>query len=203
MIAFYLIQSSKSSEDSLAAQRLWEKQLESYKIQNEELSGSLESLKGKLEAKEKVIIDTNKLKQELRLKEEALRNETLSKEKFWNELKGVESQLINFRNKLEGKEKELRTQEELREGLLKEKEELKSNILDYEKTVAEFKSGVGRAPELEGQLNSCREVYEGLKEQYADLERQVDALNQALALEKTLHQRLKEECQGGEKSASL
>ena len=36
-------------------------------------------------------------------------------------------------------------------------------------------------------------MHNGLKEQYADLERQVDALNQSLALEKTLSERLKEE----------
>lgn len=80
---------------------------------------------------------------------------------------------------------------------------LRKEAIAKEKLREELKNAESRLEKNHAEQKSLQEVHNGLKEQYADLERQVDALNQLLALEKTLTERLKEEHSKCAKSAPL
>ena len=183
VIFTYIVQSKRqaglSQEDKIRTRQYWERQLKDYQNRNTELSKTADSLKIQLDNQAKELSSIGNIKDGLNRKEEALRNETLAKETISGELKNAEIQLLNIKNKLESAERESAAMDKLKEDLRKKEDDLENEISGKEK--------------LAGELKTSQEVYNGLKEQYADLECQVDALNQSLALEITLHRRLKEE----------
>lgn len=193
-IIVYIIQSvrqAKFAEDEKSGlTKYWQDQLKNYLNANAEFSKSAESLKtqlgnqaGRLES----------LELELKNKDDILRKEVLAKEKLWEELKNAEGRLAALKDKLEADEGELTQANKLKEELSKRENELKKEILAGEKLGLELKNAESQLEKNHAEGKSLQEVHNGLKEQYADLERQVDALNQSLALEKTLHERLREE----------
>lgn len=95
----------------------------------------------------------------------------------------LKAQLDNQASQLESLELELKNKDDI----------LRKEVLAKEKLWEELKNAESRLEKNHAERKSLQEVHNGLKEQYADLERQVDALNQAIALEKTLHERLQEE----------
>ena len=184
VILTYIIQSKRQArlleDDKSRARQYWERQLKDYQNKNTELSKTVDSLKIQLDNQTREISSLQvQIKDGLSRKEEALRNATLAKERISDELKNAESRLLNLKNKLEFQEEGLAAIDKLKEGLKKKEDELKNEIAVKEK--------------LADASKASQEVYNGLKEQYAELERQVDAVSQSLALEMTLHQRLKEE----------
>ena len=97
------------------------------------------------------------------------------------------------RNKLEAGDRELTQSNKLKEDLSKRDDELRKENAAKENLQAELENTESRLVKIQAEQKSLQDVHNGLKEQYADLERQIDALNQSLALEKTLTERLKEE----------
>ena len=193
-IIIYIVQSSrqaKCAEDEKSRlTKYWQDQLENYLNVNAEFSKSAESLKTQLGNQASQL---QSLKLEFNNKDDILRKEILAKEKLWEEFKNAESRLSALKNKLEAGERELTQANKLKEDLNKREDELKKEILAKEKLCLELKNAESRLEKNHAEQKSLQEVHNGLKEQYADLERQVDALNQSLALEKTLSERLKEE----------
>ena len=119
-----------------------------------------------------------------------------------------------LKSQIENKEKETASLDRLKEELSKKDESLRNETLakekiwvkakDAENQLIVFKKNLESKEEdlgacnrlisrLQDELKAAQEVYNGLKEQYADLELQLDAINQSFALEKSLHSRLKEE----------
>ncbi|OGX23392.1 MAG: hypothetical protein A3J51_03200 [Omnitrophica WOR_2 bacterium RIFCSPHIGHO2_02_FULL_45_21] len=193
-IIIYIVQSSrqaKCAEDEKSRlTKYWQDQLKNYLNVNAEFSKSAESLKTQLGNQASQL---QSLKLEFNNKDDILRKEILAKEKLWEEFKNAESRLSALKNKLEAGERELTQANKLKEDLNKREDELKKEILAKEKLCLELKNAESRLEKNHAEQKSLQEVHNGLKEQYADLERQVDALNQSLALEKTLSERLKEE----------
>jgi chromosome segregation ATPase len=190
VILAYLFQSKRRVKKQVAkdtgARQYWEAQLKECMNKNSELAKKIVLLESRIENKDKEIASFNILKEELKKKEESLRNETVAREKVWTSLKEAENQLSALRKDLEVKQESINGLEQLRQGLNKKDQELN----EREDEIGNLRAELTGAKE---QLNSSEEVYSGLKEQYADLELQVDAINQSFALEKTLHNRLKEE----------
>lgn len=194
-------QSKQEEEEKNKFTQYWQRQLKEYENKNSELLKSLDGLKTQLENQAKQIESLNKTKKEelsnqeevLRKKEEILRGEISSKEKLLAELTLAQDQLSNFKSQLDAKEKELSLVSKLRDDLSVSEEAFRQEAAAREKLQDEFQNAESTTQKLHAQLKSTQEMYNGLKEQYDDLERHVDALNQSLALEKTLHQRLKEE----------
>lgn len=119
------------------------------------------------------------LQEELKKKDEVLKNELAVKEKQAQELKEAQKKILELTSQKEELNKQLQNKPAVQP--------------QAEKSGEEAKGKDDLLPNLQAELKSSQEVYQGLKEQYAELERVVDSLNQSLALEKTLHQRLKEE----------
>jgi len=193
-IIIYIVQSSrqaKCAEDEKSRlTKYWQDQLKNYLNVNAEFSKSLESLKTQLDNGTREI---ESLKSELNNKDDCMRKEVLAKEKLWEELKNAESRLTALRNKLEAGDRELTQSNKLKEDLSKRDDELRKENAAKENLQAELENTESRLVKIQAEQKSLQEVHNGLKEQYADLERQIDALNQSLALEKTLTERLKEE----------
>lgn len=187
--------------------KAWNNELDSHKTKNAELSGLIDSLKNQLGVQAKEILEIDKLREDLRKKDEALKNEILAKEKASVQLKSMESQLSGLQgelkalnSKLEAQAQESSSLDKLKEELKQRDELLRNETLAKDKFWAQLKNSESQLINLQNELNSSKEVYEGLKEQYADLESQVDVLKQQLALEKTLHERLMEEHQACKKA---
>ena len=123
--------------------------------------------------------EADKLKEELKKKDASLQQEAVEKGELSKKLKEAQNQFSNACEQVNALRVQLENKPALEPQLEKSEEELK----DKGNLVSDLKT----------ELKSSQEVYHGLREQYAELERVVDALNQSLALEKTLHQRLKEE----------
>lgn len=102
---------------------------------------------------------------------------------FSKSAESLKAQLGDQASRLESLELELKNKDDI----------LRKEVLAKEKLWEELKNAESRLEKNHAERKSLQEVHNGLKEQYADLERQVDALNQAIALEKTLTERLKEE----------
>ena len=184
VVLIYIIQSRRQArateEEKSGLTKHWQGQLTDCQNTNAQLSKSAESLKAQLDDQ---AAQAQSLKSQLSSKDDLLRKEILAKEEMWS----------GFKNKLQASEKELIQVPKLKEDLSNREDQLKKGSLAKESLEVELKNTEGQLAKIQAEQESLREVHNGLKEQYADLERQVDALNQALALEKTLHERLKEE----------
>ena len=193
-IIIYILQSARQAkfteDEKSGLTKYWQEQLKNYRNVNAEFSKSLESLKTQLDNGTREI---ESLKSELNNKDDCMRKEVLAKEKLWEELKNAESRLTALRNKLEAGDRELTQSNKLKEDLSKRDDELRKENAAKENLQAELENTESRLVKIQAEQKSLQEVHNGLKEQYADLERQIDALNQSLALEKTLTERLKEE----------
>ena len=171
----------------------WQKQVLDYSNKNGELSKKIELLTAKADEQAKQIESLNKLEESIKIKE-ALRNEISAKEKLQLELKDSEGQLLAINNILGSKEKEFtRELDELKEALGLKEEELKTRTLENDTIARKLKSIQEQLFLSQNELKLTREASADLKDMNLDFERQVDALHQALALEKTLHQ-----CPGNE-----
>lgn len=190
VILAYLFQSKRRSRAQAArdvgARQYWEAQLKECMNKNNELSKKILLLESQIDNKDKEIASHNMLKEEFKRKDEYLRNETTAREKVSAELKETKNEISALKKDLEVKQESLNALGRLKEELNKNEQGLK----EKEDEVTGLRSELLGAKE---RLKSAEEVYNGLKEQYADLELQVDAINQSFALEKTLHNRLKEE----------
>ncbi|TAN60154.1 hypothetical protein EPN16_05785 [bacterium] len=190
VILAYLFQSKRRAKKQAAkdagARQYWEAQLKECMNKNNELAKKIILLESQIENKDKEIVSFNMLKEELKRKDESLRNETAAKEKIWANLKEAENQLSALKKDLEVKQESINGLEQIRRDLNKKGQELQ----EKEDAMGNLRAELTGARD---KLKSAEEVYSGLKEQYADLELQVDAINQSFALEKTLHNRLKEE----------
>ena len=99
-----------------------------------------------------------------------------------------------IKNILDSKEKEFaRELDELKEVLRLKQEDLKTRTIEDDMTARKLKSAQEQLFLSQNELKLTREACVDLKDMNLDFERQVDALHQALALEKTLHQ-----CPGNE-----
>ena len=165
----------------------WEKQLAEYQKRNSELSLALATLRVQIDAQLKEI-ETITLGSQERLgkKEEALQNEIISRERLKAELENTQSQMVEIKNKLELKERELSQVNKLKDELKQKEEELKNKILDKEKISAQLKDAQEQLLKSQNNLKPLEDNNAVLKEQLLAFERKVDALTQALALEKTL-----------------
>lgn len=115
--------------------------------------------------------------------QDQLKNYLNANAEFSKSAESLKAQLGNQASRLESLELELKNKDDI----------LRKEVLAKEKLWEELKNAESRLEKNHAEGKSLQEVHNGLKEQYADLERQVDALNQSLALEKTLHERLREE----------
>lgn len=194
-------QSRQEEDEKRRLTQSWQKQSTEYEAKNNGLLKSIDSLKLQLDAQAHQIESLAKIKEEelsskeaeLRQKEEALRNEIDAKEKLLLELRNVQGQAGTLKIQLDTKEKEICLVNKLKQDLAISEETCKKEISEKEKSRHEAQSAKESAEKLTAELHSTQEMYQGLKEQYEDLERHIDTLNQSLALEKTLHERLKEE----------
>lgn len=190
VILAYLFQSKSRSRAQAArdagSRQYWEVQLKECMNKKSELSKKMILLESQVDNKDKEIASLNMLKEEFKRKDEYLRNEAVSKEKIWVELKEAEKRISALKKDLEIKQESLNALGRLKEELNQNEQRLK----EKEDEIGNLRAELTGA---QGKLKSAEEVYSGLKEQYADLELQVDAINQSFALEKTLHNRLKEE----------
>ena len=94
---------------------------------------------------------------------------------------------------LEARIKELALIDKFREDLIKKEAELKNELANKQLLTADFKAVEAQYMALKNELVLKEEELSKLKEQYGELERYVEAMKQALALEKNMHSRLKEE----------
>lgn len=125
-------------------------------------------------------------------------DERLKLTKYWqDQLKNCRNVNAEFSKSVESLKTQLDNQASqihpLKLELNNKDDILRKEVLAKEKLWEELKNAESRLEKNHAEQKSLQEVYNGLKEQYADLERQVDTLNQAIALEKTLHERLQEE----------
>jgi chromosome segregation ATPase len=206
-IIFSKIRKKRLESEKKRTQQYWEGQLKECSGKNKEFSKTIELLKAQIENKEKEIASYLRLKEELGRKEDALRQETLAKERISGQLKDTESALVGLKQRLETSQKEMARvgvlEEELSakkqelsnkgEELSRKEDELKKEISKKEELTLALRNAESKLRSIQEEFKSSQEVYNGLKEQCADLELQMDALNQAFALEKSLHSRLKEE----------
>ncbi|MEK6568086.1 MAG: hypothetical protein AABZ27_05075 [Candidatus Omnitrophota bacterium] len=193
----YIFLSKKQNQlfedEKLKMRDHWQKQVLDYSNKNGELSKKIELLTAKADEQAKQIESLNKLEESIKIKE-ALRNEISAKEKLQLELKDSEGQLLAIKNILGSKEKEFtRELDELKEALGLKEEELKTRTLENDTIARKLKSVQEQLFLSQNELKLTREACSDLKDMNLDFERQVDALHQALALEKTLHQ-----CPGNE-----
>lgn len=181
---------ANASQEKLAADF---KDREARLVSLQEEVNSLKSLKDSLAQSG---TDVNLLKEELRKNQEMLANEKAQREKLLAQLKDKDNSfkpLEEELNKLKSQPAQQGALDNLKEDLIQKEEALRNETISKEKLWKEFQDAGSQLMKMRSELDSSKEVYQGLKEQYADLERLVDALNQSLALEKTLHQRIKEE----------
>jgi len=188
----YILLSKKQNQlfedEKLKIRDYWQKQILDHSNKNGELSKKIELLTAKADEQAKQIESLNKLEESIKIKE-ALRNEISAKEKLQLELKDSEGQLLATKNILDSKEKEFsRAMNELKEALRLKEEELKTRTLEDDMTTRRLKSAQEQLFLSQNELKLTREACVDLKDMNLDFERQVDALHQALALEKTLHQ---------------
>ncbi|OGX54422.1 MAG: hypothetical protein A2321_01680 [Omnitrophica WOR_2 bacterium RIFOXYB2_FULL_45_11] len=188
----YILLSKKQNQlfedEKLKIRDYWQKQILDHSNKNGELSKKIELLTAKADEQAKQIESLNKLEESIKIKE-ALRNEITAKEKLQLELKDSEGQLLEIKNILSSKEKEFsRAMNELKEALRLKEEELKTRTLEDDMTTRRLKSAQEQLFLSQNELKLTREACVDLKDMNLDFERQVDALHQALALEKTLHQ---------------
>lgn len=193
----YILLSKKQNQlfedEKLKMRDYWQKQVLDYSNKNGELSKKIELLTAKADEQAKQIESLNKLEESIKIKE-ALRNEISVREKLQLELNGSEGQLLAIKNILDSKEKEFaRELDELREALRLKEEELKTRTLENDTIARKLKNAQEQLFLSQNELKLTREACADLKDMNLDFERQVDALHQALALEKTLHQ-----CPGNE-----
>ncbi len=206
-IIFSKIRKKRLESEKKRAHQYWEGQLKECAAKNKESSKAIELLKAQLENKEKEIASYLRLKEELGRKEDALQQEARAKERALSQAKDSESALAGLKERLEASQKQSGRIGALEEELSVKEQELKKIGQELGGKEDELKNESSRKEELtialndaerklksaQEQLESSQEVYSGLKEQHADLELQIDTLNQAFALEKSLHSRLKEE----------
>ena len=188
----YILLSKKQNQlfedEKLKIRDYWQKQILDHSNKNGELSKKIELLTAKADEQAKQIESLNKLEESIKIKE-ALRNEITAKEKLQLEFKDSEGQLLEIKNILSSKEKEFsRAMNELKEALRLKEEELKTRTLEDDMTTRRLKSAQEQLFLSQNELKLTREACVDLKDMNLDFERQVDALHQALALEKTLHQ---------------
>ena len=188
----YILLSKKQNQlfedEKLKIRDYWQKQILDHSNKNGELSKKIELLTAKADEQAKQIESLNKLEESIKIKE-ALRNEITAKEKLQLELKDSEGQLLEIKNILSSKEKEFsRAMNELKEVLRLKEEELKTRTLEDDMIARRLKSVQEQLFLSQNELKLTREACVDLKDMNLDFERQVDALHQALALEKTLHQ---------------
>ena len=188
----YILLSKKQNQlfedEKLKIRDYWQKQILDHSNKNGELSKKIELLTAKADEQAKQIESLNKLEESIKIKE-ALRNEITAKEKLQLELKDSEGQLLATKNILDSKEKEFsRAMNELKEVLRLKEEELKTRTLEDDMIARRLKSVQEQLFLSQNELKLTREACVDLKDMNLDFERQVDALHQALALEKTLHQ---------------
>jgi len=188
----YILLSKKQNQlfedEKLKIRDYWQKQILDHSNKNGELSKKIELLTAKADEQAKQIESLNKLEESIKIKE-ALRNEITAKEKLQLELKDSEGQLLEIKNILSSKEKEFsRAMNELKEALRLKEEELKTRTLEDDMITRRLKSVQEQLFLSQNELKLTREACVDLKDMNLDFERQVDALHQALALEKTLHQ---------------
>ena len=188
----YILLSKKQNQlfedEKLKIRDYWQKQILDHSNKNGELSKKIELLTAKADEQAKQIESLNKLEESIKIKE-ALRNEITAKEKLQLELKDSEVQLLATKNILDSKEKEFsRAMNELKEALHLKEEELKTRTLEDDMITRRLKSVQEQLFLSQNELKLTREACVDLKDMNLDFERQVDALHQALALEKTLHQ---------------
>src|SRR3989339_503340 len=193
----YILLSKKQNQlfedEKLKTRDYWQKQVLDYSNKNGELSKKVELLTAKADEQAKQIESLNKLEESIKIKE-ALRNEITAKEKLQLELKDFEGQLLAIKNILDSKEKEFaRELDELKEALHLKEEELKTRTLEDDMTTRRLKSAQEQLFLSQNELKLTREACVDLKDMNLDFERQVDALNQTMVLEKTLHQNLRNE----------
>lgn len=193
----YILQSKKQNQlfedEKLKIGDYWQKQILDYSGKNSALSKNIELLTVKTDGQAKQIESLNKLEESLKIKA-ALGNEISAKEKAQLELKDSQCRLREIKNVLDSKEKEFaRTQNELKEAWRLKEEELKIRILENDLTAQRLKNVQEQLSLAQDELKPYQEACADLKDKNLDFERQVDALNQALALEKTLHQSPKNE----------
>ena len=205
LVVAYLILSKKQAKlietDKNNLAQSWAGQVKTYESRDNELSRTIESLKAQLDSHVKEMEALRKEKEEdLRKKDEdlkrsegILRGEIAAKEKISKELQEAQSQLLEVNSQLELSEKEVSFVGKLKQDIEEKEGTLKNEITEKEKLLDNLKNAQDALSGLTQEVRASREMYHGLKEQYEDLERQVDALHQSLALEKTLHQRLKDE----------
>lgn len=170
VIALYSIQLKKGrlseQQERNDLIQSWQQQLNGCEENNSELAASIGILKSQIDSQAKELQAVMKAKEEeLSKKDNVLHNEIIAKERISGDCKELQVELTDIKNQLASKEKELLFGARFKQDMALKEEALKTS----------------------------QEMYQGLKEQYDDLERQVDTLNQSLALEKTLHQRLREE----------
>ena len=188
----YILLSKKQNQlfedEKLKIRDYWQKQILDHSNKNGELSKKIELLTAKADEQAKQIESLNKLEESIKIKE-ALRNEITAKEKLQLELKDSEGQLLATKNILDSKEKEFsRAMNELKEALRLKEEELKTRTLEDDMTTRRLKSAQEQLFLSQNELKLTCDACVDLKDMNLDFERQVDALHQALALEKTLHQ---------------
>lgn len=193
----YILLSKKQNQlfedEKLKMRDYWQKQVLDYSNKNGELSKKTELLTAKADEQAKQIESLSKLEESIKIKE-TLRNEISAKEKLQLELNGCEGQLLAIKNILDSKEKEFaRELDELKEALRLKQEDLKTRTLENDITALKLKSVQEQLFLSQNEFKLTREACADLKDMNLDFERQVDALHQALALEKTLHQ-----CPGNE-----
>lgn len=193
----YILLSKKQNQlfedEKLKMRDYWQKQVLDYSNKNGELSKKIELLTAKADEQAKQIESLSNLEESIKIKE-ALRNEISVREKLQLELNGSEGQLLAIKNILDSKEKEFaRGLDELREALVLKEEDLKTRTIENDMTARKLKSAQEQLFLSQNELKLTREACADLKDMNLDFERQVDALHQALALEKTPHQ-----CPGNE-----
>lgn len=97
------------------------------------------------------------------------------------------------RASLEARIKELAVIDKFREDLIAKEAALKEELANKQILVGDFKAIEARYMTLKNEFALREDELNKLKERYAELERYVEAMKQALALEKNMHSRLKEE----------
>ena len=94
---------------------------------------------------------------------------------------------------LEARIKELALIDKFREDLIKKDAQLKDELVNKQLLAADFKALEAQYMALKNELALKEVELSKLKEQYGELERYVEAMKQALALEKNMHSRLRGE----------
>lgn len=154
---------------------------------------NLASVKNELELKIEEFSIVDRLSRDLLAKEDELRENIVNSRQLKASLKIIEDQFESLRSSGIQKDQELLQSKKDAQELRLKDEEIKARGLEINKLCEELSGIKEQLKEVERRFNFHLRVYNDLKAEYGLLEQQNDVLKQSLALERSMHEQIRQE----------